>query len=196
MGEKLVGKKALKMKNLYDAAYDLFTSKGVHATVIDEIVKHAGVAKGTFYLYCKDKYDLVDRVIIRKLSSVMNSAMKALAEKKETDGLDFQQSVIFFVDYLVNYFRGDTRFLDLIFKNLSVSLCEKLFRCEEMEHTRQAFVDSFMHSGGTCENAGKRLYLIVSLVSVVCYTSIIQKIPYSFDDIKPELYRSVRLILS
>ena len=196
MGEKLLGNKALKMKNLYDAAYDLFTSKGVHETVVDEIVRHAGVAKGTFYLYCKDKYDLVDRIIIRKLSLVMNNAMKALSEEKEAEGLDFQQSVIFFVDYLVNYFRGDTRFLDLIFKNFSVDLCEKLFRSPDMEHTRKVFVENFTLTGGSTENAGKRLYLIVCMVSVVCYNSIVQGLPYSFDDIKPELYRSVKLILS
>ena len=46
------------MTKLYDAAYELFTSNGVHNTVIDDIVKSAGVAKGTFYLYCKDKYSL------------------------------------------------------------------------------------------------------------------------------------------
>ena len=49
----ILKKKELKMTKLYDAAYDLFTSKGVHETVIDEIVKHAGVAKGTFNIYFK-----------------------------------------------------------------------------------------------------------------------------------------------
>lgn len=196
MGEKLLRNKALKMKKLYDAAYELFTSKGVHNTVIDDIVKHAGVAKGTFYLYCKDKYDLVDRVIIRKLSFVINNAMKALSEKKKAEELDFQESVIFFADYLINYFRGDTRFLELIVKNFSESLYQKLFRCEELEPTRKIFVENFMLNGGSSENAGKRLYLIVCLVSIVCYNSIVQKMPYTFEQIKPELYRSVRQILT
>lgn len=196
MGNKIPQKKALKAAKLYDAAYDLFTSKGVHETVIDEIVKHAGVAKGTFYLYCKDKYDLVDKVIIRKISFVLNSAMNSLAEKKETCQLDFQQRVIFFVDFMVNYFRGDAGFLELIFRNLSLSLCERLFRCEEMENTRQAFISNFMLNGGSCANAEKRLYLIVCMVSVACYNSIVLKIPYVFDEIKPELYRSVQRILT
>ena len=43
-----------------DAGYDLFITKGINNTVIDDIVKKAGVAKGTFYLYFKDKYDLVN----------------------------------------------------------------------------------------------------------------------------------------
>ncbi len=34
------------------------------------------------------------------------------------------------------------------------------------------------------------------MVSVVCYNSIVMKIPYEFDEIKPELYRSVQKILA
>ena len=35
-----------------------FTSKGIQKTSISDIVEDAGVAKGTFYLYFKDKYDI------------------------------------------------------------------------------------------------------------------------------------------
>lgn len=192
----ILKKKELKMAKLYDAAYELFTAKGVHETVVDEIVKHAGVAKGTFYLYFKDKHDLVDKLIVRKTSRVLGGAMDALSAKLETDHLDFQQSVVFFVDYLVNFFRGDTPFLELIFRNFSLSLCERMFQCAEMQNAREAFVENFMLNGGTSEKAGKRLYLIVCMVSVVCYNSIIMKIPYKFEDIKEELYGSVQRILA
>ena len=192
----ILKKKELKMTKLYDAAYELFTAKGVHETVVDEIVKRAGVAKGTFYLYFKDKYDLVDKLIVRKTSRVLGGAMDALAAKLKTDHLDFQQSVVFFVDYLVNFFRGDTPFLELIFRNFSLSLCERMFQSAEMQNAREAFITNFMLNGGTSERAGKRLYLIVCMVSVVCYNSIIMKIPYQFEEIKEELYRSVQQILA
>ncbi len=143
------------MTKLYDAAYELFTSKGVHETVVDEIVKRAGVAKGTFYLYFKDKYDLVDKLIVRKISHVLSGAMDALAATQETNHLDFQQSVIFFVDYLVNFFRGDTPFLELIFRNLSLSLCERMFQCAEMQNAREAFIANFMLNGGTSRKRRK-----------------------------------------
>jgi AcrR family transcriptional regulator len=196
MNDGILKKKELKMTKLYDAAYELFTSKGVHETVIDEIVRRAGVAKGTFYLYFKDKYDLVDRLIVRKTSHVLGDAMEALAATKETSRLDFQQSVVFFVDYLVNFFRGNTPFLELIFRNFSLSLCDRMFHCTEMQNAREAFTANFMLNGGTSENAGKHLYLIVCMVSVVCYNSIVMKIPYEFEEIKPELYRSVQRILT
>jgi AcrR family transcriptional regulator len=196
MSGKLLENKKIKMTKLYDAAYDLFTSKGVHATVVDEIVRHAGVAKGTFYLYCRDKYDLVDKVILRKTSVMLEKTMKALAQKKEEQELNFQESVIYFVDSLIQAFRNDTRFLELIFKNLSPALFERLFRCAELEDVRTEFIENFMLHGGTSEAAGQRLYLIVCMVGAVCYNSIIMKMPYGFDQIRPELYRAIEQILS
>jgi AcrR family transcriptional regulator len=196
MSDGILKKKELKLVRLYDAAYELFSLKGVHETVIDEIVKRAGVAKGTFYLYFKDKYDLVDKMIIRKISSILGNAMDALAAAKQTDHLDFEQSVFFFVDYMVGYFGKDVVFLELIFRNLSQGLYEKLFRCEEMENARKAFITNFTLNGGNSEQARKRLYLVVCMVSVVCYNSIALKIPYEYEAIKPELYRSVLRILT
>ena len=44
-------------------AFDLFRDKGFAKTTISDIVSDAGLAKGTFYLYFKDKYDLRDKLI-------------------------------------------------------------------------------------------------------------------------------------
>ena len=52
-------KKQWKRASLMDSAFRLFTTQGVSKTSIEDIAKAAGVAKGTFYLYFKDKYDLV-----------------------------------------------------------------------------------------------------------------------------------------
>jgi len=44
-------KMQLKRNNLMEAARYLFVEKGIANTSIDAIVRHANVAKGTFYLY-------------------------------------------------------------------------------------------------------------------------------------------------
>lgn len=196
MSGKLSENKKIKMTKLYDAAYDLFTSNGVRNTIIDDIVKNAGVAKGTFYLYCKDKYDLVDKVILRKTSALLNGAMEALAEKGKTQTLTFQESVIFFADYLIDFFNKDVKFLELIFKNLSLSLFDKAMHCTEMETAREEFNRNFILNGGSVEEAGKRLYIIVCTISSLCYNSIVLKGPYTMDEIRPEMHRSVQRILS
>ena len=54
-----------KMDALFQSAYDLFLNQGIEKTSISDIAKKAGVAKGTFYLYFADKYEIRDRLIAR-----------------------------------------------------------------------------------------------------------------------------------
>ncbi|NLG92864.1 MAG: TetR/AcrR family transcriptional regulator [Clostridiales bacterium] len=193
---KVTENKRIKMTRLYDSAYELFTSNGVHNTVIDDIVKKAGVAKGTFYLYCKNKYDLVDKIILHKSSALFDSAMKAVAEKHKTDKMDFTESVIFFVDYLLNYFKKNKDLLSLIYKNLSYGLYEKALTCEEMEEAKRVFIEHFITNGSNSEVAKQRLFIVVSMVGAVCYNSIVLEMPYPIDSIKHELYLSITELLS
>ena len=53
---KVDDNKKLKMNTLLQTAFDLFTGKGFAKTTVSDIVNQAGLAKGTFYLYFKDKY--------------------------------------------------------------------------------------------------------------------------------------------
>ena len=57
MGKLELNKKK-KKDALFNTAFELFTTKGLTKTTISDIVDQAGVAKGTFYLYFKDKYDI------------------------------------------------------------------------------------------------------------------------------------------
>lgn len=61
------GKRDLNRKRrtaeLAQAGLELFLERGVEAVTIDEIVRAAGVAKGTFYRYFKGKEELVGALI-------------------------------------------------------------------------------------------------------------------------------------
>ena len=50
--------KQKKREALLNTAFELFTTQGITRTTINNIVEAAGVAKGTFYLYFKDKYEI------------------------------------------------------------------------------------------------------------------------------------------
>lgn len=56
---KLEANKQQKLTSLLNTAFNLFTTQGVTKTSIAEISQKAGIAKGTFYLYFKDKYDII-----------------------------------------------------------------------------------------------------------------------------------------
>lgn len=62
------GKKAEKTKqNIIRAARALFDDKGIIKASVNDIVKRAGVAKGTFYLYFETKDDVVRAIILESL---------------------------------------------------------------------------------------------------------------------------------
>ena len=67
-------KKAQRRKELLIAARDVFAEKGYAAATVDDVVLRAGVARGTFYLYFKDKRDvfgaLVDDFFARLATSI------------------------------------------------------------------------------------------------------------------------------
>ena len=65
MGKVETNKKQ-KNTTLLQTSFELFTEKGFTKTTISDIVNRAGLAKGTFYLYFKDKYDLRDRLVTYK----------------------------------------------------------------------------------------------------------------------------------
>jgi AcrR family transcriptional regulator len=61
---------ATRRQELVDVTLALFGSRGVAVTSVDDIVRAAGVAKGTFYLYFATKDDIVNAVAERLVMQV------------------------------------------------------------------------------------------------------------------------------
>ena len=66
--KKVEQNKMLKKEALLESAYELFTTLGFHKTSISDIASGAGVAKGTFYLYFRDKSAIRNELIAQKSS--------------------------------------------------------------------------------------------------------------------------------
>ena len=64
-------KKQKKKAALMQAAYELFLKKGVPLTSVGEITARASVAKGTFYLYFRDKEDILGAVSAAALRQLL-----------------------------------------------------------------------------------------------------------------------------
>ena len=71
--EKNTLKKLIKKNSLMNAAFELFTERGFSNTSIADIAEKAKVAKGTFYLYFKDKYDLRAMITMHKAEQIFGS---------------------------------------------------------------------------------------------------------------------------
>lgn len=191
--------KTIKRNSLYDAAYELFTTKGINNTAIDDIVKKAGVAKGTFYLYFKDKYDIFDKIILKKSSVVIKEAM-AETEKNKDEFNDFIEAIIFFINYLIEYFKNNKMLLKLIHKNLSWGIYRKavydIDTNEEMKRLVDIFMENMNSGDYDIEDSGKTLFIILELTSSICYSGIIFEEPDNIDNMKPVLFKSIRKILT
>ncbi|MCG4586199.1 TetR/AcrR family transcriptional regulator, partial [Anaerosalibacter bizertensis] len=99
---KIQKNKKEKESSLYAAAYDLFTTKGIHNTAISDIVKKAGVAKGTFYLYFKDKYDVLDKIILDKSTEILSLAINKTNLKQF---LSFEEKLFYFINCIIEYLK-------------------------------------------------------------------------------------------
>ena len=63
-----------RVQDLVDAGLSLFLERGIEAVTIDEVAREAGMAKGNFYRYFRDKADLVEAVI-EPISSSTRTAL-------------------------------------------------------------------------------------------------------------------------
>ena len=120
----LENKKSAKRIRMIEEAYNLFVSKGVHATAIDEVVKKAGVAKGTFYLYFHDKYDLLDQIVLYKSTVLVRAALRELGEKYQTEQPELEEGILFFASRLIDSLEKNHDLVLLIHKKLSARIFE------------------------------------------------------------------------
>jgi AcrR family transcriptional regulator len=91
-------KRAQRRTQLLAHARDVFAEKGYHAAKIDDIVAHANVARGTFYLHFDDKRgifeELVDDILGRVGSAIVRIRMEPGAEPPLLQLRDNVQRVI------------------------------------------------------------------------------------------------------
>ena len=131
---KVDDNKKQKKQALYRAAFELFTEKGFSKTAISDITERSGLAKGTFYLYFKDKYELRDDLVAYKASQLLDNAYETL-EKAQSDS--FEQEMLLLTDYIIARFKDEPTLLRFISKNLSWGIFKNAFTTAEYPSSRQ-----------------------------------------------------------
>lgn len=199
---KLEANKQQKLTSLLNTAFNLFTTQGVAKTSIAEISQKAGIAKGTFYLYFKDKYDIRNRLISHESSKLFKNAVANLESySKENDAqLGFEEKIIFIINHIIDELNSNQTLLTFIAKNLSWGIFKEALTTKVSADDIN-FKDVYYEmintdaSGLTLEEPEIMLFLIVELVSSTCYSAILYKEPADIDTIKPYLFKTVRAII-
>src|SRR6266853_578527 len=70
-------KAAARREAILDAALDEFSARGFAAARLDDVAARAGVAKGTIYLYFRDKESLFQELVRTMLSPVVGAITTA-----------------------------------------------------------------------------------------------------------------------
>ncbi|WP_445160926.1 TetR/AcrR family transcriptional regulator [Mycobacterium sp. Dal123C01] len=71
-------------ERILNAAYDLFSRRGIHAVGIDEVIDRATVAKATLYRHFATKNDLVLAVLQRREEIWTHGLIEAQSEQRGT----------------------------------------------------------------------------------------------------------------
>lgn len=192
---RLDEKKKKKREDLLEAAYKLFTSKGIFDTSISDIVNGASMAKGTFYLYFKDKYDIRNDLITLKAGKLFQIAREKIQNKKY-DSLE--ENVIQVVDIIIEELNADKTLLEFIAKNLHWGLFHKVL-LEGESDVSHSFYDWYTEliqsSGRQFRNHELMIYMIVELVNSTCYNVILYEAPVKLAELKEELYKLIPVII-
>ncbi len=191
MGKKEDNKKK-KREALLTSAYLLFTEKGIQRTTISDIVKHASIAKGTFYLYFKDKYEIRDKLIAIRGARIIEKSCLALLDEEE---MSFEDAIIFLADRVIDLFEQNKASLSFISKNLSVALFNRSNTEEEKNRCVELFNKIIERSGKTFRDENIMFYMVIELVNSTCYDCIINKAPVSMEMMRPELYKAIKSLL-
>jgi AcrR family transcriptional regulator len=154
------------------------------------------MAKGTFYLYFKDKYEIRDELIASKAKQLFhNASVEVYQENLAT----LEEKVIFIADTVVNRLNEDKMLLKFISKNLSWGVFHNVLVTETDESGENSFYDGYFalleESGRKFRNPDLMLYLIIELISSTCYNVILQQEPVTLEVLKPELYGTITDII-
>ena len=182
-----------KESRLLDTAFKLFTEKGITDTSIQEIVDNANVAKGTFYIYFKDKYEIRDILISRKAKKLFDEAVNLLYKNYIEN---FPDQVIFVINYIIDELNKTPNLLKFISKNLSWGIYNQTVHrlSEDSQNDENGFYQMFLRNAKeySLKDPEVTLFMIVELVSSTCYHSILYKKPLEINEFKPYLYDTIR----
>ncbi len=186
---KIEENKQLKKQKLMDAAFRLFTSKGIIRTSISDIVKESGMAKGTFYLYFRDKYDLQEKLIAYEAHKIFHSGLdKSDYQSKDTP----EEKVLSIVSVIVDELCTDKALFRFINKNLGWGMFQNA-----VSDLREEFdpVFSEVLELEDREKIKVLLYMIIEFVGSTCHSVILEESPMDIETYKPYLNNGVRGIM-
>lgn len=191
-------KSSLNKKRKYDALLtkgtELYTENGLHNTSVDQITKKAGVAKGTFYLYFKNKEDFIEQIALKLNIDILKESMNKADKKLNTNAITYTLEV---ANQLVTYYTKNPTILKLVFRNFSWSTLMKQFhKSKQVTDLYNVFRTKYVDIQIEHEQVNYILFILIQLTGSICYESIINKSPAPITIMKEVLIQTIEKILT
>ena len=191
------GKKQEKRRALLDAAYELFLERGTAKTSVEDITSRAKVAKGTFYLYFRDKGSVMQALLGRVSYQLLNDA--CIAVEQQTQLESFPDKMVFVIDHIIEALRQDTLVLKFLERNFVWPGMDQIEASKDAEPLMRKLLAVVLTSpemaGRTEREIYQRITALGSMCMSVCYTSVLEGKPDNIDNMKPILYDIIRRAL-
>lgn len=192
---KIDENKQLKRESLLTAAYNLFIRKGINDTTISEITDNAGVAKGTFYLYFIDKWDIYEKLIIERSYLLFEEALINVNNKKIKS---CPNRMIEIANYIIDAFVDNIDLLKFLGRNLSLGLYNETLVDEYQEqytNIKEKLEKELKDYNKNNRHVSSTLFMIVELLSSSCYDVIINGSPTTVEKFKPILFSEIKKMI-
>ena len=177
----------------------LLQTKGISDTSISDIVNSAGVAKGTFYFYFKDKQDIIDHLIAHKSEHLLKTASERLRRHENANPhLPVEEKIIIIADSIISDLEKDPKLVKFLNRNLNFGFYVKAYQDENLIPgipVKEAYDRIISSNGDVWKNSELMLYTIIELISSSVHDIIISGTPCSLTTYKPYLFDSIRAIV-
>ena len=185
---KVEENKKKKKDAIVNSAFTLFIDHGIKDTSIADIMKKAELAKGTFYLYFKDKYEVRDYLVRKKAAQLFENSIDLL---KESDITEFDDKIIFIVDNILDQLNDNKILLKFISKNLSWGILRHSIENMAINdgETAADYIEQLAESSDKkIRNLEMLVFMIAELVNSTAHSVILYQQPVELPELKKELY--------
>ncbi|MDU2219033.1 TetR/AcrR family transcriptional regulator [Finegoldia magna] len=181
---------------IIQSAVKIFEKKGVDKTTIRDIMNNTDLGLGTFYSYFKDKEDLKEQIVLKKLTDLVVETEKKCKQE------DHVERFISFLDYIIDYYIANPFEFELVASNLNWALYAKVENDKRFSETDTALkyiLKKYSQLFSKEYSDSQKLYILSLTIETVistCKLAIRKDSILSIDEMKSVLVEVIKQILN
>ncbi|MCI6000311.1 MAG: TetR/AcrR family transcriptional regulator [Finegoldia magna] len=181
---------------IIQSAVKMFEKKGVDKTTIRDIMSNTDLGLGTFYSYFKDKEDLKEQIVLKKLTDLVVETEKKCTQE------DHVERFISFWNYIIDYYIANPFEFELVASNLNWALYAKVENDKRFSETDTALkyiLNKYSQLFSKEYSDSQKLYILSLTIETVistCKLAIRKDSILSIDEMKSVLVEVIKQILN